>query len=845
MTDKQMLVFAKYRNTVFALKEDGILVFSSDSACCSLEKTSEWLRRTKEESSVKRKNSDENTDCLFCRVQREDRYTLFPVCTDARPFVFCQENIKREPFSQTKRKKTRPAYAYGPGCCLSAGTHEAASKKTTAVLLASDFLLATGLEKTNILLKKNTKVLVEKIAMSHVLFFRLLENTVLCVKSRVSVFPHKQNEDCIQKEADGDAGLLITNTEFSQERAGLFLENIQRIPQNSIVCSLRLLSLSNSHFACILSKIKTFKHNEVEKLELSADKEEYVREILKAQDRSIYIGGIKLLCLKKHAVNILPKLDIPENNEMDKLRLSADSEEQIADVLGAEDRGIWIGKVKYMELRNCEVAILPKLRMHTNNRMDMLSLSADNREQIAKVLAVKKESIWIGETKKLYIRKHAVNILPKLGISTANEMDILDLFADNNEQTSELVKEKDSSIWVGRIKCLELRRQEIRILPKLKIPPNNEMDVFGLLYAGMKAHVADVLKTKNRSIWIGKTKKIILDSNAINTLPLLKMHRDNRMETLELSAATKEHTVDVLCEKDGSICMGEVGRLFLENYTAMFLPKFRLDEGNTIETLELSVESKFFIAGLFKEKDRSIWTGRIKNLRLEKHAVEILPKLEIDESTEMESFVLCAYSEYQTTEILKTENKSICVCRKTKKLELVGAAVETILKLRIHKDSEFEELCLSVDNKEHIARLLKETNKSLCIGRTRKLGLSCHAANLLPKLQLSGACKMEELVVFAENKKQIEETLGTKDGSIHIGEIKTLRLDRWAVNILPKLKINAKNTMDSLELSAASMEHISEILSAKNNGIWIGKTKKIKITKYAARILPKLKTVGA
>ncbi|OIR56882.1 MAG: uncharacterized protein A8A55_2368, partial [Amphiamblys sp. WSBS2006] len=74
-------------------------------------------------------------------------------------------------------------------------------------------------------------------------------------------------------------------------------------------------------------------------------------------------------------------------------------------------------------------------------------------------------------------------------------------------------------------------------------------------------------------------------------------------------------------------------------------------------------------------ENNSIWVGKVKLLKLEWYAVGILLKLRMHEKNVMEELWLNAYEVDQITEILKTENKSVWV-GKVRKISLEGHAGE-------------------------------------------------------------------------------------------------------------------------------------------------------------------------
>ncbi|OIR55659.1 MAG: uncharacterized protein A8A55_3595, partial [Amphiamblys sp. WSBS2006] len=64
--------------------------------------------------------------------------------------------------------------------------------------------------------------------------------------------------------------------------------------------------------------------------------------------------------------------------------------------------------------------------------------------------------------------------------------------------------------------------------------------------------------------------------------------------------------------------------------------------------------------------------------------------------------------------------------------------------------------------------------------------------------------------------KQVPEIFGMENNSIWVGKVKKLRLNGYAVEILPKLRIHEENVMEELMLSAEGAEHITRILKEES-----------------------------
>ncbi|OIR56910.1 MAG: uncharacterized protein A8A55_2337 [Amphiamblys sp. WSBS2006] len=252
--------------------------------------------------------------------------------------------------------------------------------------------------------------------------------------------------------------------------------------------------------------------NVMEKLEVCAYGSEDITGILKEENNSVWVGKVKWLYLRFCAMEILPKLGFHEENEIELFTMSIVAK-YLTEMLKTKNNSIWIGKMKRLDLFNDETQILPKLRIHGENVMDVFSLNTDKTEHITEILKMENNSLWIGRVKKLALSGYAAETLPKLKLHDENVMEELILNTAEAKHITEILKTENSSIWVGKVKKLVLRRHTVEILPKLRLHCENVMEDL-LLDADHYKHVTEILKTKKKSVWIGKVKKLRLEGDA-------------------------------------------------------------------------------------------------------------------------------------------------------------------------------------------------------------------------------------------------------------------------------------------------------------------------------------------
>ncbi|OIR56081.1 MAG: uncharacterized protein A8A55_3173, partial [Amphiamblys sp. WSBS2006] len=163
-----------------------------------------------------------------------------------------------------------------------------------------------------ILLKEETVVTLKNIALSDALLFKLLEKTKVVIGENVSVFGILKGEDCI--------------------RAGMGFEEL---------CLLRPV-----YFQRIENNTR------------------FMENIVGISDNRIRLGKVEKLELWDYTINILPKLSLHEENEMEVLRLNAYQIKHVSDIIKTKNNSIKLWKIKKLELKSFAVNILPKLSLH-------------------------------------------------------------------------------------------------------------------------------------------------------------------------------------------------------------------------------------------------------------------------------------------------------------------------------------------------------------------------------------------------------------------------------------------------------------------------------------------------
>ncbi|OIR56547.1 MAG: uncharacterized protein A8A55_2714, partial [Amphiamblys sp. WSBS2006] len=200
--------------------------------------------------------------------------------------------------------------------------------------------------------------------------------------------------------------------------------------------------------------------------------------------------------------------------------------------------------------------------------------------------------------------------------------------------------------------------------------------------------------------------------------------------------------------------------------------------------------------------------------------INIVPKLRINEV----EWLLVVATEKEDVATILAQDQPFCVGY-VETMTLKDYAVSILLKLRIRKDCcEVKLLTLGATKKEHVSEILSQ-EKPVFIGRVETMTLKNYAVSILLKLRIhKDCCEVKLLTLGATKKEHVAEIL-SQEKPVFIGRVKEMVLAKYAVSVLPKLRINNDNTMEKFVLSADEW-HFSRILEEKDKSIEVGRIRR-------------------
>ncbi|OIR56123.1 MAG: uncharacterized protein A8A55_3131, partial [Amphiamblys sp. WSBS2006] len=272
---------------------------------------------------------------------------------------------------------------------------------------------------------------------------------------------HARNEDCIREHG------MMGETPFCLVRnwwvavSPLALENIERMAPSSIGCSLKKLDLRNTGLINILPKLRIHGDCEIESLRLTASEEAHVAEVL-AQENPFCVGRVKNMWLEGYAVGVITKMSL-KDCEFEDLSLIATRREHVVGIF-KQEKHFCVGRVKNMWLRDYAVGVITKMSLK-DCEIAWLNLIASEEAHVVSVLEQEKP-FCVGGVKTMWLYEYAASVITKMTIHEDNTMESF-VLRGHEDQLSRILKEKDNSIDLGRIRTGGLRVPE-KIKRKLR-----------------------------------------------------------------------------------------------------------------------------------------------------------------------------------------------------------------------------------------------------------------------------------------------------------------------------------------------------------------------------------------
>ncbi|OIR57975.1 MAG: uncharacterized protein A8A55_1242 [Amphiamblys sp. WSBS2006] len=205
-------------------------------------------------------------------------------------------------------------------------------------------------------------------------------------------------------------------------------------------------------------------------------------------------------------------------------------------------------------------------------------------------------------------------------------------------------------------KCKEVfleKEHHLLILPKLKLHRENEMKCF-VLKGLPTSLVFTISNVKNKSIWLGKVKKLELIGYSVYFLPKLLLHDENEMESLVLKG-TSSYLISKTLKKEiekarkhGGIWLGKVEKVELVSYAIYFVSFLKLHGDTVVKSLKIADVDIQCMDTMSRPVNYKLFSWKIEKMKLENSTVRILQKIRAKKSCVLEEFVLVSGKEKES-----------------------------------------------------------------------------------------------------------------------------------------------------------------------------------------------------
>ncbi|OIR56770.1 MAG: uncharacterized protein A8A55_2480 [Amphiamblys sp. WSBS2006] len=126
----------------------------------------------------------------------------------------------------------------------------------------------------------------------------------------------------------------------------------------------------------------------------------------------------------------------------------------------------------------------------------------------------------------------------------------------------------------------------------------------------MKISEENKTRIKDGELDLGRIKRLELYHNAVELLPMLKIHEDNKMDLLALYCVDRPR-LGKLLERKNRVFIGLVDKIYLSGYATNILTKIETQEGSKVKKLIISGCSLKKIGPLLESKEK-LYLGKTK-----------------------------------------------------------------------------------------------------------------------------------------------------------------------------------------------------------------------------------------
>eukprot|EP00917_Polyrhabdina_sp_WS-2016_P023749 GHVP01051377.1.p1 GENE.GHVP01051377.1~~GHVP01051377.1.p1 ORF type:complete len:619 (+),score=84.39 GHVP01051377.1:30-1886(+) len=487
--------------------------------------------------------------------------------------------------------------------CSASSIYERLSNIGVHPLIVDELDLSLSLKFSKYLMVSNEgKVLLDDKNISCLMLQKICSSCNVDIRNRLSIHDKKS----------GNMAPFGSNTHRSHcfwitSKAKKFRENIRKIGNKSIEIGSYAESVVLADFGIdLLPKFTIKKDHIIIVLDLTASEGIHIEDLLEFEDRGINLGKIiHKIQLYKFAINILPKLRIPEDGILEIMALTADLEGQILpSSLEMDEKSIEVGTIgKGISLKGHAIKLLPKLNFVKNGYtpfilLDTLCEDGFNIEKMDKY-----SFINTGKAiKNIVIRGHSESLLRLFNLDEENNIENICLSQRIGLEQYEKNLITSPIIFGNITKYLEIEGGALILFPFIRVSQNNYLECLSLS-SNSKIPTDNLLHMDDSSINLGRiTKEIRLYGYAVNILRLIKIYEDSICCELFLKVWAHEQTSYLLQANDNSIFIGEISEgITISGMAIEVLQKLKWKEETSIPKVTTEyITNNFFDLELYK-----------------------------------------------------------------------------------------------------------------------------------------------------------------------------------------------------------------------------------------------------
>ncbi|OIR55759.1 MAG: uncharacterized protein A8A55_3495, partial [Amphiamblys sp. WSBS2006] len=171
----------------------------------------------------------------------------------------------------------------------------------------------------------------------------------------------------------------------------------------------------------------------------------------------------------------------------------------------------------------------------------------------------------------------------------------------------EILQQPDESIWLGRIKNIDLENQAARHI--FKIERNNEIE--GRVLRLDEKNNQEILRNNSAMMaWVCGAKRLALNLDSLSLLPDMLLS-GSEIEKINIISTCGGAMLKKI--QDDTLKIGMLQKISLWADSIWILPKIQVEEGQQIEHLEIYSTEETDMETIYRKVDKSRWDWKFKN----------------------------------------------------------------------------------------------------------------------------------------------------------------------------------------------------------------------------------------